>query len=109
MIKDEWVGNSYDYRPGRNAHQALLRFEKTVGNKIVYCRDYRRKEKYPVVKFDFLGYSFQPRTAFSKKLGKLFIGYDCAISISSRKRIADKLEELNVNKLSFKSIVGVGH
>ena len=75
--------------------------------KIVYCRDYRRKEKHPIVKFDFLGYSFQPRTAFSKKLGKLFIGYDCAISISSRKRIADKLEALNVNKLSFKSIVGV--
>ena len=80
--------------------------EKT---KIVYCRDHRRKGNYPQVKFDFLGYSFQPRTAFSKKLGKLFLGYDCAISIGSRKRIADKLEELNVNKLSFKSIVGVAH
>ena len=75
--------------------------------KIVYCRDHRRKGKYPKVKFDFLGYSFQPRTTFSKKKGKLFLGYDCAISISSRKRIADKLEELNVNKLTFKSIVGV--
>lgn len=75
--------------------------------KIVYCRDYRRKEKYPTIKFDFLGYSFQPRTAFSKKKGKLFLGYDCAISIGSRKRIADKLEELGVNKLTFKSIVGV--
>jgi group II intron reverse transcriptase/maturase len=78
--------------------------EKT---KIVYCRDYRRKEKYKTVKFDFLGYSFQPRTAYSKKKGRLFLGYDCAISISSRKRIADKFEALNVNKLSFKSIVGV--
>lgn len=73
--------------------------------KIVYCRDNRRREKYPIVKFDFLGYSFQPRTAYSKK--KLFLGYDCAISISSRKRIADKLEELKVSKLSFKSIVGI--
>ncbi len=94
--------------------QAIQQRMESVGlelhpqkTKIVYCRDYRRKEKYPTVKFDFLGYSFQPRTAFSKKLGKLFIGYDCAISISSRKRIADKLEALNVNKLSFKSIVGV--
>lgn len=75
--------------------------------KVVYCRDHRRRGKHPTVKFDFLGYSFQPRTAFSKKLGGLFLGYDCAISISSRKRIADKLEELNVKKLSFKSIVGV--
>ncbi|GGX35840.1 group II intron reverse transcriptase/maturase [Aquimarina muelleri] len=78
--------------------------EKT---KIVYCRDHRRRGDYPKVKFDFLGYSFQPRTAFSKKKKALFLGYDCAISISSRKRIADKLEELNVGKLTFKSIVGV--
>lgn len=70
--------------------------------KIVYCRDYKRKEKHPTVKFDFLGYSFQPRTAYSKKKGNLFLGYDCAISIDSRKRIADKLEELNVDKLTFK-------
>lgn len=75
--------------------------------KIVYCRDFRRKGNYPRVKFDFLGYSFQPRTARSKKTNKLFIGYDCAISISSRKRIADKLEALKVSKLTFKSIVGV--
>ncbi len=80
--------------------------EKT---KIVYCRDYKRKEKHPTVKFDFLGYSFQPRTAYSKKKGNLFLGYDCAISIASRKRIADKLEELKVDKLTFKSIVGVAH
>ena len=39
---------------------------------IVYCRDYRRKGKYPVVKFDFLKYSFQPRTTKSKKTGELF-------------------------------------
>ena len=75
--------------------------------KMVYCRDYRRQGKYPVVKFDFLGYSFQPRTAKSKKTGKLFLGYDCAISINSRKRIADKMEKLDIVNLSYKSIVGV--
>jgi len=78
--------------------------EKT---KIVYCRDYSRKGKYPINKFDFLGYSFQPRTTRSKKRKSLFLGFDCAISISSRKRIADKLGELKVEKLSFKNIVGV--
>jgi len=78
--------------------------EKT---KIVYCRDYRRKGNYPVVKFDFLGYSFQPRPAKSKKTGNLFIGYDCAISISSRKRIADRLEYLKIESQGFKSIVGI--
>lgn len=75
--------------------------------KLVYCRDYKRRGDYKTVKFDFLGYSFQPRTAKSKQTGKLFIGYDCAISISSRKRIADKLEELDIINMSFKSIVGI--
>ena len=75
--------------------------------KIVYCKDYRRQGKYPTVKFDFLGYSFQPRMTKSKKTKGLFLGFDCAISISSRKRIADKLGELKVEKLSFKSIVGI--
>lgn len=75
--------------------------------KIVYCRDYRRQRKYEVVKFDFLGYSFQPRTSKSKKTGKLFLGYDCAVSISSRKLMADKLETLQIERSGFKSIVGI--
>ena len=78
--------------------------EKT---KIVYCRDRRRREKYPEVKFDFLGYSFQPRPTKVKTSKRLFLGFDCAISISSRKRIADKLGELKVEDLNFKSIVGI--
>lgn len=78
--------------------------EKT---KLVYCRDYRRQKAYPTVKFDFLGYSFQPRSAISKRNGRLFLGYECAISIKSKKRIADKLKELDIEHLSFKSIVGV--
>ncbi len=78
--------------------------EKT---KIVYCKDYRRKENYPRVKFDFLGYSFQPRTTKSKKTSGLFLGFDCAISISSCKHIAEKLRELQVEKMTFKSVVGI--
>lgn len=75
--------------------------------KIVYCRDYRRTRKYPQVKFEFLGYSFQPRTTKSKRNNKVFLGFDCAISISSRKRIADKLGALKVQRLNFRSIVGI--
>ena len=89
-----------------NATGLELHPEKT---KIVYCRDYRRKGKYKTVKFDFLGYSFQPRSARSKKNGKLFLGYDCAISISSRKQIAIKLRELEISKFNCDSIVGVAY
>jgi len=77
--------------------------------KVVYCRDYRRKGKYETVKFDFLGYSFQPRSSRSKKSGKLFLGFDCAISISSRKQISIKLRELEISKFTCNSIVGVAH
>jgi len=78
--------------------------EKT---KIVYCRDYRRQEKYSNVKFEFLGYSYQPRTTKSKKSKGLYLGFDCGISISSRKRIADKLEELKVERMTCDRVVGV--
>ena len=78
--------------------------EKT---KIVYCKDYRRKGTYPQVKFDFLGYSYQPRTSKSNRSKGLYLGYDCGISISSRKRIADKLGELKVERMTSNSIVGV--
>ena len=75
--------------------------------KLVYCKDYRRQGEHEHVKFDFLGYSFQPRTTKSKKTGELFLGYDCAISISSKKRIAEKMRELDIEHLTHRSIVGV--
>lgn len=78
--------------------------EKT---RLVYCKDYRRQEQHESVKFDFLGYSFQPRTAKSKRDGSLYLGYDCAISISSKKRIAATMKVLDIEHLTHKSIVGV--
>ena len=78
--------------------------EKT---KIVYCKDYRRQITFKTVKFDFLGYSFQPRSTVPGGKGKLFLGYDCAISISSKKRIAEKMKEIDIPNLTHKSIVGV--
>jgi retron-type reverse transcriptase len=52
-------------------------------------------------------YSFQPRSTMSKRTGKLFLGFDCAISISSKKRIADKMKDLDIVHLTHNSIVGV--
>jgi len=65
--------------------------EKT---RLVYCKDHRRQEKHENVKFDFLGYTFQPRTTKSKLTGgMLFLGFDCAISISSKRRITEKMKD----------------
>jgi RNA-directed DNA polymerase len=56
--------------------------------KIVYCKKDHRKEKFKTVKFDFLGFSFQPRST-SNKNGEMFLGYDCAISRKSENKIAE--------------------
>ena len=75
--------------------------------KVVYCKDYRRNGIHENVSFDFLGYTFQPRTTTSKKDNKLFLGFDCAISKGSKKRIIAKLREFDIAHLTFKSIVGI--
>jgi len=49
---------------------------KESKTRIVYCKDYRRKEKQKAVIFDFLGFSFQPISMESKKQeGTYFNGY----------------------------------
>lgn len=78
--------------------------EKT---KLVYCKDYRRQGTHKVVKFDFLGYSFHPRSTAKGGKGNLFLGFDCAISIDSKKRIARKMRDLDIPHLTHNSIVGV--
>jgi group II intron reverse transcriptase/maturase len=59
--------------------------------KIVFCKDANRKGSYPTVQFDFLGYSFQPRPTANVRMGVMFLGFDCAISRKSEKKITDTI------------------
>ena len=77
--------------------------------KIVYCKDFRRQQKYQKVQFDFLGYTFQPRTSKSKKTGNLFLGFDCAMSIQSRSRIFEQIRKMEIPRMRCDSIVGIAH
>ena len=73
--------------------------------KIVYCQDYRREKNHYRKKFDFLGFSFQPRGVKStRQEGGMFLGYDCAISSSSRKRIAEEIKHTNFHRWSTATI-----
>lgn len=65
-----------------------IKEEKTS---IVYCKDYRRKESQEKVKFDFLGFSYQPRGRKSKIDGKLFMAFTAEISQSSQKKIRETI------------------
>jgi len=64
--------------------------EKT---RIAYCKDYRRKAVHEVVKFDFLGFSFQPRARKSKNDGQLYTAFTAEISQSNQKRIRNIIKE----------------
>jgi len=71
--------------------------------KIVFCKKGRRRSAHRVVSFNFLGYGFQPRTS-ATKAGKLFLGYDCAISKESQKKIAKELRSTNFHRWTARSI-----
>jgi len=69
----------------------------------VFCKKGRRRSAHRVVSFNFLGYGFQPRTS-ATKAGKLFLGYDCAISKESQKKIAKELRSTNFHRWTARSI-----
>lgn len=63
---------------------------------IAYCKDYRRKESHEKVKFEFLGFSYQPRARKSKRDGKNFMAFTAEISPANKKRIIQTIRELGV-------------
>jgi RNA-directed DNA polymerase len=71
--------------------------------KIVYCKKDYRKEKFKTVKFDFLGFSFQPRST-STKDGDMFLGYDCAISRKSENKIVEVFRKSKFHRWTGKDI-----
>lgn len=75
--------------------------EKT---KVVYCKDYRRKQKNDYgKKFDFLGFTFKPK-ALASKNGGLFLAYGCAMSQKAQTRIIAGWKQLNWHRQSHLTI-----
>lgn len=73
--------------------QIGLRLNETK-TKIVYCKDYRRKQNAELVQFGFLGFSFQPRKAQSKfGKGKSFTAFVPEISKDNQKKIRENIRE----------------
>ena len=74
--------------------------EKT---KIVYCKDDLRRGTHPNEKFDFLGYTFRPRTSKNRK-GKFFINFSPAVSNKAAKTMRDTIRSWNLPRRSDKSL-----
>lgn len=71
---------------------------KEAKTRIAYCKDYKRKQSHETVKFEFLGFSYQPRKRISKRDGKPFMAFAAEISPSNQKRIRQVIRELKAWK-----------
>ncbi|MDE0005146.1 MAG: group II intron reverse transcriptase/maturase, partial [Rhodospirillaceae bacterium] len=60
--------------------------------KIVYCKDSDRRETYGQVKFDFLGYTFQPRRA-KNRWGRYFVSFLPAMSNRAAKAVGGTIRQ----------------
>jgi RNA-directed DNA polymerase len=69
----------------RRLEQCKLKLnpEKT---RIVYCKDSKRAESWHCYSFDFLGYTFRPRSARNYR-GEFFVSFSPAISQKSARRL----------------------
>jgi Group II intron, maturase-specific domain len=64
--------------------------------KIVYCKDENRRGKHPDTGFDFLGYCFRPRLVRRSWDGKLFWGFNPAVSDSALKGMRSAIRDLEL-------------
>lgn len=76
---------------------------------IVYCKDYQRKGKFDKVKFDFLGFSYQPRARISKFDGKPYSAFTAEISQANRTKIRDEIRHCIDWKNSTLTPIGIAN
>ena len=82
-----------------------LNLEKT---KIVYCKDSERRKRYPNEKFDFLGYTFRPRSS-KDRLGRLCVNFAPAVSNEAAKRMRHIMRKWRLHLRSDKSLNDLAH
>ena len=83
---------------------AACRLELHPGKtKIVYCRDSNRPRGYPLIAFDFLGFTFRPRTAVNRR-GEFFVSFSPAVSRKAAKEIVSVVRQWKIHKMSDKSL-----
>jgi RNA-directed DNA polymerase len=74
--------------------------EKT---RIVYCRDDQRTQDHQHIQFDFLSYTFKPRSARNRD-GRLFCGFLPAISAKATQAITAEVANWGIHRMSDKEL-----
>jgi RNA-directed DNA polymerase len=71
--------------------------------RIIYCKGDNRRRDYPAQKFDFLGYTFQPRRS-KDRWGRFFIGFSAALSNKAAKSMRETMRQWRMHRQSDKSL-----
>lgn len=75
-------------------------------SRIVYCLNGNTKEKYENISFDFLGYTFSPRSSVNRQ-GGVYTGFLPAISKSSKKEICRRIRSWHLQLKSEHTLEGL--
>lgn len=70
---------------------------------IVYCKDVHRREEYPRISFDFLGYTFRPRRCVNKR-GQVHPNFLPAIGRASMKEINRRVRSWHIQLKNDKTL-----
>ena len=74
--------------------------------RIVYCKDELRTHSYQHTSFDFLGYTFRPRTNRTRH-GRLFANFSPAISDQARKSIRRRIRQWKIHLWSGATLASI--
>ena len=75
--------------------------------KVVYCKDGSRKGQYPNTEFDFLGYTFRPRTVKNRKRNSMFVSFTPAVSKAAQKSMRQTTRKLNYRNRTELSLADI--
>jgi RNA-directed DNA polymerase len=104
IVRCRTKGGSEEVLASIKARMAACKLRLHEGKtKIVFCKKFNMRSGGEKVKFDFLGFSFHPRPGAMKD-GRMFLGYDCAISQSSKNKIISDIKSTKFQRWTNRRI-----
>ncbi len=71
--------------------------------RVVYCKDENRRRSYPVIQFDFLGYTFRPRKS-KDRFGRYYVNFLPAVSNNAAKLMRQTIRRWALHRRVDKSL-----
>ena len=72
-------------------------------SQVVYCKDVNRRSDYPVIQFDFLGYTFRPRKS-TDRYGRFYVNFLPAVGDKAAKAMRHRMRRWAIHRRVTKSL-----